>query len=133
MQCHLFTSTNSGYSTVAQIGLFSLVFLCSIPVLTGLNWKPVLFYLSGAAIIGCLTLPLLWMKIQSNPVTWLVMSILDSPSRLKLVGIWLMCLFGAFLVVARQVWSGSQATTSVRKCFHFLIVIVFMTGKKIFH
>ena len=114
---------------IAQIGLYSLLILCSLPVLTGLNWNPLLFYFTGAGIIGCLTLPLLWIKIQSNPVMWLITSIVDSSSRLKLIGIWLLCIFAAVLVVFRQVWSGSQATTSVRKYFHFLIVIVFMTGK----
>ena len=119
---------HSGYSTIAQTGLLSLVVLLSIPVITGKDWNSFIFYTSGLVMISFVTLPFLWFKIQTNPVLWLVDSIVTSPSRLKLVTIWSLCVFVAVLLVLNQVSSGNQATTAIRKSFHFLIVAVFTTG-----
>ena len=99
-----FMSNFSGYSTIAQTGLLSLILLCSLPVLTGLNWTPTTFYISGFAIVGFLTLPILWIKLNSNPVFWLINSIFSSENRLKLVSIWSFCILIAIAVVLKQVW-----------------------------
>jgi hypothetical protein len=96
-------SNFSGYSTIAQTGLLSLILLCSLPVLTGLDWTPTTFYISGFAIVGFLTLPILWIKLNSNAVFWLINSIFSSENRLKLVSIWSFCILIAIAVVLKQV------------------------------
>lgn len=118
----------SGYSIIAQTGLLSLVVLLSMPIIAGKNWNSLIFYTLGFVIISFVTLPFLWFKIHANPILWLVDSIVTSPSRLKLVTIWSLCVFAAVLLVLNQVSSGNQATTAIRKSFHFLIVAVFTTG-----
>jgi hypothetical protein len=75
----------SGYSLISQTGLLSLILLCSIPVLTGLKWSPASFYISGLSVIALVTLPLLWIRLKADPVSWVVETILTSADRMKLV------------------------------------------------
>ena len=114
---------------ISQTGLLSLVLLCSVPTWTGLEWNPVLFYAAGSSVIGFTTIPFLWIRLNANPIVWALETILESPERIKLVLVWTACLAVALVVVGGQVLRGQQASTSVRKYFHFLVVAVYTSGK----
>ena len=88
-----------------------------------------LFYAAGSSVIGFTTIPFLWIRLNANPIVWVLETILESPERIKLVLVWTACLAVALVVVGGQVLRGQQASTSVRKYFHFLVVAVYTSGK----
>ncbi len=70
-------------------------------------------------------LPYLWIKLQRDPVFWVLNYIWSHPGTLFLFVFWMGCTLLAIAIVRIQ---DTKATTTVRKYFHALVVAVFTSG-----
>jgi len=95
-------------------------------------------------IMGGAVLPALFIIFRENPILWILHFITDDKQRVSLyrnlanlinvyfqvylLVYWFICCFFAICAVRVQVQNHQQASTSVRKIFHVLIVAVYLPG-----
>ena len=68
------------------------------------------------------------MKLRRNPIFWILETVLGSGRILFLILFWLVFVIVSMSMVASRVTSGVAASTSDRKFFHVVAVIVFTAG-----
>lgn len=121
------TSIKGSFDVIARICLLSVILLLCLP-LTRISscFKSSTFFLAFATAFFCaLTYPLLWLKLKRNPVFWVLEYVLNRMDVLILLLAWAALVLAALIVVKRQ---KEKATTSVRKVFHLLVVLVAVSG-----
>ena len=75
--------------------------------------------------MGGFTWPYLMWHLKRNPVTWILDYILSSTHVQLLFFFWIFCTLFAILLVLKQ---SQKATTTIRKYFHAIVVMVFTSG-----
>ena len=122
--------TNESFVLIAQIVLLSEGLLFASPSMPGLSWtrSPTFFYASSVALIGSVTFPMLTRILRMDPISFVVSYIINSKSVVKLVLLWLVLAMIALNNVWNKFDKSTKATTSERKLFHGLVVIVMVSG-----
>merc|ERR1719266_2010642 len=77
-------------------------------------------------MIFCLTIPYLWLHLQSNPIQWVVNYIFNSQNVLTLFVLWTIYTLIAIIFVIKP--RSENANTITRKYFHAMIVFVYTSG-----
>ena len=122
--------TNESFVLIAQIILLSEGLLFVSPSIPGLSWTkcPTFFYAASIVLGGSLTFPMLTRILRMDPISFVVSYIISSKSVVKLVLLWLLLVIFALDIVRKKLDASSKATTSERKLFHALVVIVMVSG-----
>ncbi len=121
------STIEGSFCIISNTGLTSLLALCGLSCAPGfgiLN-KPSAFYVSGVSLVFGFLLPYLWWSLKRDPIAWVIHYILASKKLMLLFAFWGLCGLLAIVIVMKQ---KTLATTSVRKYFHALVVIVFTSG-----
>ncbi|XP_058790058.1 dolichol kinase [Phymastichus coffea] len=115
-------------TVILQVGILYIMLICilcaNIPALRG----PTKFYSMALGILIILVIPTLHVILDQSPLLWIMHFVFSSYSRIMMVVYWATCLFFATIAIIIQISRNSQATTSVRKIFHILSVIVYVPG-----
>lgn len=86
------------------------------------------FYFTMTVLLFTIFLPLLYIILDQNPLTWMFYFIFNKASKTILFAYWALCLSLGVIVIIYQVLFDFQATTSSRKMFHLLAVLVYIPG-----
>ncbi|XP_076288430.1 dolichol kinase [Lasioglossum baleicum] len=86
------------------------------------------FYIMMAALLVIIFLPILHSILDQNPLTWMFSYMFSSRRKIILFGYWAICLLVAVIAVTYQILWNFQATSSIRKIFHILAVLVYVPG-----
>ncbi|XP_012255951.2 dolichol kinase [Athalia rosae] len=105
---------------VATIGLLCAAF----PQIRTPMW----FYLTTFGVLLFGAVPILHVLLDQSPLLWVLGFVFDNIGRVFMVLYWMLCLELGIGVVAYQIVSKSKASTSVRKSFHLLAVMVYIPG-----
>ncbi|XP_032663928.1 dolichol kinase [Odontomachus brunneus] len=115
-------------TALLQVGILYVVSVCLLcgyfPVLHSAKY----FYLMTVSLLCFITLPILYIILDQNPVMWIISFVFSSPKRVALVIYWAICVVLSIFIIICQISSKSQATTSTRKNFHILAVFVYIPG-----
>ncbi|XP_076643641.1 dolichol kinase [Halictus rubicundus] len=86
------------------------------------------FYIMMVTLLLIIFLPILHSILDQNPLTWMFSYMFSSRRKIILFGYWAICLLLAIIAVTYQTLWNFQATTSIRKIFHILAVLVYIPG-----
>ncbi|KAF3430741.1 hypothetical protein E2986_04824 [Frieseomelitta varia] len=86
------------------------------------------FYIMTITVLSIAVLPLMYVLLDQNPFIWMFYFICNKTNKIILIGYWALCLLLGVLVVIYQILLNIQATTSTRKIFHLLAVLVYIPG-----
>ncbi|OXU21029.1 hypothetical protein TSAR_011509 [Trichomalopsis sarcophagae] len=115
-------------TAILQVIILYILAICMLcanfPKLRG----PTQFYLLVIGMLLVIVLPALHIILDQSPVLWILSFVFSTSDRILLLLYWAGCLFIASVAVVFQVLRNSQATTSVRKIFHVLAVMVYIPG-----
>lgn len=117
-----------------QISAFCQVVLlgCELAVIiwlsTPLRKSLFAFHIVGFLVLVVFIVPAVVMRIEQNPVSWMLKFITASSRRMYLVSVWALLTACAIAIVALQQFRGKQASTVTRKIFHLLVVLVYFPG-----
>ncbi|XP_015222482.1 dolichol kinase [Lepisosteus oculatus] len=114
------------------LGIFFTLLFCFMESET---WVSSLFFHMMTAVLGLgIIMPWLALLIRRHPLMWLIDFLLLSQNRLCLLAYWVLLAVLASLVVFHQNYKRSlgskkhQASTVVRKYFHFIVVATYVPG-----
>ncbi|XP_070168953.1 dolichol kinase isoform X2 [Polyergus mexicanus] len=129
LRYHLPPIHDNDISTVVlQVGILYVVLVCLLcgyfPILRSSRY----FYLMTVNLICFITLPILYIILDQNPVMWVISFVFSSNARIAIILYWAICLLLSVFTILYQILSKSQATTSTRKYFHVLAVFVYIPG-----
>jgi dolichol kinase len=122
------TSDIGKFNIIANVGLLSLLVLCSvsyIPMFDFINGSKT-FFLTGFVMVFGLSLPYLWLHLQSNPIQWVLNYIWQSQNVLTLFMLWTIYTVIAIIFVMKP--RSENASTVIRKYFHAMVVFVYTSG-----
>ncbi|GAB1868650.1 dolichol kinase [Camponotus japonicus] len=128
LRYHLPPIHDNDISTVLlQVGILYVVLVCLLcgyfPILRNTRY----FYLMTINLICFIILPILYIILDQNPIIWII-SFIFSHERIAIILYWTICLLLSICTIIYQILSKSQATTSTRKYFHILAVLVYIPG-----
>ncbi|KOX67918.1 Dolichol kinase [Melipona quadrifasciata] len=86
------------------------------------------FYIMTITVLSVAVLPLMYVLLDQNPLIWMFYFVCNKTNKIILIGYWALCLLLGILVVIYQILLNIQATTSTRKIFHLLAVLVYIPG-----
>ncbi|KAK9300168.1 hypothetical protein QLX08_007083 [Tetragonisca angustula] len=86
------------------------------------------FYIMTITVLSVAVLPLMYVLLDQNPLIWMFYFVCNKTNKIILIGYWSLCLLLGVLVVIYQILLNIQATTSTRKIFHLLAVLVYIPG-----
>ena len=117
------------FITITQVLLLLEMCLTVISRIDQLRWKkyPLLYFLFTLTVFGS-SLPILQYILSKDPTAFIITYITSSTQVIKLISVWLILAMIALLIVNSKLNESDKATTSERKLFHGLIVIVAVTG-----
>ncbi|XP_072745741.1 dolichol kinase [Anoplolepis gracilipes] len=129
LRYHLPPIHDNDISTVLlQVGILYVVLVCLLcgyfPILRSTRY----FYLMTVNLICFITLPILYIILDQNPVMWVISFVFSSRQRIAIIIYWAICLLLSIFTIIYQISSQSQATTSTRKYFHILAIFVYIPG-----
>lgn len=124
------TTPIDSFCLIAQVSLLSEAFLFVSPLIPGMTWTkcPTFFYASSIALFGSITLPVLTRILRMDPVSYLVIYIINSISVVILIIFWILLVVIAIVIVRQKFNTSANASTGERKLFHGLIVVVMVSG-----
>ncbi|XP_036147144.1 dolichol kinase isoform X2 [Monomorium pharaonis] len=103
----------------------SVCFLCGyFPVLRNTTY----FYLMIISLLCFVTLPILYIILDQNPLTWVVFFAFGNRERIAIFMYWAGCFLLSIFILIYQTSSKSHATNLVRKNFHILATFVYIPG-----
>lgn len=118
-------SNHESMNVVLQVGLLGVLVLTSVTYMIPIFRKSILFYVSLISVItGVCFFPI----GQKPAVTILYNFVFNDLERIMIVGVYVALLVIAGIFVNWQIRKNKRGTTSARKTFHILIVMVFMPG-----
>lgn len=119
------TSINQDINLVLQAGLIAVLIITLITYLLPIFRKWFLFYaLFFVVVIGVCLLPI----NNQLAITILTNFIFSDIERISVVGVYIILLSLAVFAVTWQLNKNQKGTTSTRKIFHILIVLVIVPG-----
>ncbi|XP_075041155.1 dolichol kinase [Mixophyes fleayi] len=121
--------------TLVALVLLGMIFSALFFFMDSSTWTSALFFYMMTAVLGLgIFVPWLQYLIKRHPLFWLVEFLLQSKSRLYLIGFWTFLALSACVVV---LYHNSKRTTDskkhevstvTRKYFHFLAVATYIPG-----
>ncbi|XP_014476856.1 PREDICTED: dolichol kinase isoform X2 [Dinoponera quadriceps] len=115
-------------TALLQVGILYVVSVCLLcgyfPVLRSTKY----FYLITVGLLCFVTLPILYIILDQNPVMWIISFVFSSHKRIALVVYWAVCVVLSIFIITYQISSKSRATSSTRKIFHILAMFVYIPG-----
>ncbi|XP_014219161.1 dolichol kinase [Copidosoma floridanum] len=129
LRYHLPPIHDSDIATViVQVGILyamSISILCAnFPKLRG----PTSFYLLSIGMLGFLAIPALHILLDQSPLCWIFTFVFNSQAKIILFIYWAVCLLLAIIFGTYQTLKQTHASTSIRKIFHLLAVLVYIPG-----
>ncbi|XP_011696578.1 PREDICTED: dolichol kinase [Wasmannia auropunctata] len=110
---------------VVILYVISICFLCGyFPALHSTTY----FYLMIISLLCFVTLPILYIILDQNPISWIVYFAFNSHRRIAIFMYWAVCFLLSIFIIIYQISSKSQATNSTRKNFHILATFVYIPG-----
>ncbi|KAJ8911196.1 hypothetical protein NQ315_004416 [Exocentrus adspersus] len=85
------------------------------------------FYLLSCFVI-CIIILSLHILLNKSPILWILNLTLRDWSTVKLLIFWMFCIGIAVLIINNQTTYARKASTSIRKIFHLLTVVVYVPG-----
>lgn len=86
------------------------------------------FYFMAFSLLCFVTLPIIYIILDQNPIIWIISFVFNTRERIILVVYWAICVLLGIFVITYQILSKSQATSSTRKHFHILAIFVYIPG-----
>ncbi|XP_014226576.1 dolichol kinase isoform X1 [Trichogramma pretiosum] len=120
--------SNDIVTVILQVLTLSVIAICILCAKYPIFRKTQSFYFLTFAMMVFITRPALNELLDQNPVYWVISFVLSSKSKILLVTYWTACLLFAFISINCQILKGDKATTSIRKIFHILAVMVYVPG-----
>ena len=118
-------STSEELTNVLQIGLLAVVVITFVTYLIPVFRKSLMFYVLLVAVI----LGVCLITINGQPAMMILWNfIFNDIERVAVVGAYVVLLTAAGFAVSWQIGKNQRGTTSTRKIFHILIVLVFVPG-----
>ncbi|XP_068105905.1 dolichol kinase [Hyperolius riggenbachi] len=121
--------------TLVALVLLGIIFASLFFFMDSSTWTSSLFFYLMTAVLGLgVFMPWLQYLIRRHPLFWLVEFLIQSQTRLYLLGFWTFLFLTACVVVLYQNSKRStdskkpQVTTITRKYFHFLAVATYIPG-----
>ncbi|XP_025159094.1 dolichol kinase isoform X2 [Harpegnathos saltator] len=115
-------------TALLQVGILYVVSVCLLcgyfPVLHSTKY----FYLMTVSLLCFITLPILYIILDQNPIMWIISFAFSSHKRVLLVIYWVICVLLSIFIIIYQILSKSQAASSTRKIFHILTIFIFIPG-----
>lgn len=115
------STIQGSFTIIGRAVLFSVILFCLIT-----SRSPTWFYVTGVFILIGITLPYLWLTLHRNPIFWVIHYIIEYKMRFFLLSGWLGLMILA--VIFMYVFKNSQVDTIIRKGFHGLISLVYLSG-----
>ncbi|KZC12699.1 Dolichol kinase, partial [Dufourea novaeangliae] len=129
LRCHLPPIHNDDIATVfLQVAILYIILVCLICGYFPIFRVTKYFYITIITLLLMICLPLMYIILDQNPIMWMLSYIFSSGHRITLIGYWVVCLSLGIIAVACQILWNFQATTSIRKIFHILAVLVYIPG-----
>ncbi|CAG9772889.1 unnamed protein product [Ceutorhynchus assimilis] len=120
--------SNMQISTVIiQIGLLGIITLAYVLYKFNIR-QPKAFYLTAIVTLTITIIVPLHVILGQSPVLWIFGQVLGDVLLLKLFAYWTLCIAVAILAVSNQIYYAKRASTSTRKVFHVLAVLVYVPG-----
>ena len=116
------------FITITQVLLLLEMCLTVISRIAQLKWKkyPLLYFLVTLTVFGS-SLPILAHILSKNPIVFII-TYITSTQVIQLISVWFILVMIALFIVRGKLKESEKATTSERKLFHGLIVIVSVSG-----
>lgn len=112
---------------IIQVGLLGLMLLSYIVYMFNIK-GPKTFYLTAFITITLSVIVPLHLIMDQSPLIWIFEQVLSDILLLKLFIYWSFCIAVAVLAVRNQIFYAKKASTSVRKIFHIISVLVYIPG-----
>ncbi|XP_076633850.1 dolichol kinase [Colletes latitarsis] len=129
LRYHLPPIHNDDIATVLlQVAMLYVISICIISGYFPIFRSTRNFYIMIITLLLIVFLPLIYIILDQNPLVWLLLFIFDKASKVVLIGYWAICLLLSVIVVVYQILLNFHATTSTRKIFHLLAVLVYIPG-----
>lgn len=129
LRYHLPPIHDNDISTVLlQVGILYVVLVCLLcgyfPILHSTKY----FYLTTINLICFITLPILYIILDQNPIMWIISFVFSSHERIAIILYCAICLLLSIFLIIYQILSKNHATSSTRKYFHILAVFIYIPG-----
>ncbi|XP_017875190.1 dolichol kinase [Ceratina calcarata] len=115
-------------TVLIQIAMLYAISVCLISGYFPIFHMTKNFYAITVSLLLIVVLPLMYVLLDQNPVTWMFYFILGETNKIILILYWTICLSLSVAVLMYQVLLKLQATTATRKVFHVLAVLVYIPG-----
>ncbi|KAG5885892.1 hypothetical protein JTB14_019151 [Gonioctena quinquepunctata] len=112
---------------IIQLGLLGIAVIAWLSYFFSLNGVKSFYFMACLVISFVILLPL-HILLKGSPVLWIIYQMFDDWSMIKLMVYWVFCSVIAVLAIRKQIFYGEKATTSTRKIFHLLAVVVYIPG-----
>lgn len=112
---------------IIQVGLLGILSLAYLIYKFNIR-TPKTFYFTTFVVLTSIIIIPLHMILDESPVLWIFGQILGDIPLLKLFIYWSFCTALAVLAVSNQIFYAQKASTSTRKIFHILAVLVYVPG-----
>ncbi|KAL1506238.1 hypothetical protein ABEB36_005635 [Hypothenemus hampei] len=112
---------------IIQIGLLGLTILSYICYKFDIRSAKTFYSTTFFIVTVTIILPL-HVFLEKSPLYWIFNQIIEDVTLLKLFIYWSACCAIAILAVNNQIYYAQKASTSTRKIFHILAVLVFVPG-----
>ncbi|XP_066436642.1 dolichol kinase [Eleutherodactylus coqui] len=121
--------------TLVALVVLGVIFAALFLFMDSSTWTSSLFFYMMTAVLGLgIFMPWLQFLIKRHPLFWLVEFLLQSSTRLYLLGYWVILVLSACAVVLYQNSKRTldskklQVSTVTRKYFHLLVVATYIPG-----
>ncbi|XP_029052292.2 dolichol kinase [Osmia bicornis bicornis] len=115
-------------TVILQVAMLYVMAICLISSCLPMFQSTINFYIMTITLLLIVVLPVMHIILDQNPIVWMFYFIFNKTSKIILIGYWAVCLLLGVAVVAYQILLNNQATTSIRKMFHLLAVLVYVPG-----
>ncbi|XP_043584382.1 dolichol kinase [Bombus pyrosoma] len=115
-------------TVILQVAMLYVISVCLISSYFPMFRLARNFYLMTIALLLIVVLPLMYILLDQNPLIWTFYFVCNKTNKIILIGYWALCLVLGVIVVTYQVLLNLQATSSTRKMFHLLAVLVYIPG-----
>ncbi|XP_053983973.1 dolichol kinase [Hylaeus volcanicus] len=115
-------------TVLVQVAMLYVISVCIISGYFKTFRSTKCFYIMTITLLLIIYLPLIYIMLDQNPIVWLLSFIFSKASKTILIGYWAVCLSLGIIAIGYQTLLNIHATTSTRKIFHLLAVLVYIPG-----
>ncbi|CAH1119357.1 unnamed protein product [Phaedon cochleariae] len=112
---------------IIQIGMLGIAVIAYTSHSFNIRGTKSFYFLAIAVIFILIFLPL-HLLLKCSPVLWIINQMIDDWSSLKLIMFWIFCSVVAVLAISKQILYAQKSSTTTRKVFHLLAVVVYIPG-----